>query len=279
MGRAVLLLGVLLGLQPFSTSAQPIGAEKPSGSRQATPSTAYVLEYVSNELRFHPVDDYTDQTTVGGQDMFLAGLDFDESATTLYAVDSSSGMFGTLDLQTAAFNPIGPTGALWWSGLTVDPSEGTVYAVRSAPPNELYIVDPSTGLATLVGEINGVPGFIVDIAMNCDGDLYAHDFDSDSIYLIDTTTADGTLVGPTGLDASFAQGMDFDNATNTLYAWFLGVDTFLRYGVIDTSTGELSVLFDDTGVDYEGSIASTCSAIFADGFESGDTSAWSSTIQ
>ena len=51
------------------------------------------------------------------------------------------------------------------------------------------------------------------------------------------TTGAATLVGPIGINANFAQGMDFDWATNTLYATMYVGTGVGAYVAIDTTTG------------------------------------------
>ncbi|MDH3525763.1 MAG: hypothetical protein OES32_19505 [Acidobacteriota bacterium] len=64
-----------------------------------------------------------------------------------------------------------------------------------------------------------------------------------------------------------------------LYAWAHDAATDeTAYGTIDLETGALAVLQRDDSL-HDGAIRSSCPVpIFADGFESGDTSAWSSTV-
>jgi len=80
----------------------------------------------------------------------------------------------------------------------------------------LYMVNLSTGAATLVGAITNCPGLIV-FAMNCPGDLYGIDIVSDNLVKINTSTGAGTIVGPIGFNANYAGGMAFDLPTGILY--------------------------------------------------------------
>ena len=72
-----------------------------------------------------------------------------------------------------------------------------------------------TGTASVRGTIGASAA--VDIAVDCDGSLFGHDVSLDQI--LDPAAGAPTLVGNTGIDASFPQGMDFDNSDGTLYAW------------------------------------------------------------
>jgi hypothetical protein len=85
-----------------------------------------------------------------------------------------------------------------------------------------------------------------------------------------------TLVGPTGVDSNFAQGMDFDNESGKLYAWTYQSGGANKYGTIDTSTGALTVLSSNNPIgEFEGAIKNTCSTIFSNGFELNGLDAWS----
>lgn len=147
-------------------------------------------------------------------------MDFDTTGATLYAIDNDASQLGTLDLTTAAFTPIAPitpTTGHTWTGLAIDPTDGTAYASSTdGVTSTLYTVDLSTGSATPLGPVLGSP-LLIDIAVGPNGVMYGHDIGTDSIYRIDKTTGAATLLGPTGYPANFAQGMDFDNTDGTLY--------------------------------------------------------------
>ena len=124
--------------------------------------------------------------------------------------------FGTLDPNTGAFTVIK---AEWDHGgyprdMTGDLTTGDLYAYTSL--NEIYRVDRFTGEAELVTTVSA-PGTIIAVATDDQGVMYGHDITNDQIVTIDLETGDVTEVGPTGFDASFIQGMDFDPTTGRLY--------------------------------------------------------------
>ena len=88
-----------------------------------------------------------------------------------------------------------------------------------------------------------------------------------SICSIHATTAATQLVGPTGIPANYAQGMDFDRRSGQLYAWIYdelqGNTAFSR---IDLDTGQAQVLVRVDG-EFEGVITASPPRIFRDGFE------------
>jgi hypothetical protein len=196
---------------------------------------------------------------------------------------------GTLSLATAGFVDIGPStpteaGHNIWSGLTIHPMTGVFYASAIAGavnvPYGLYTLNPATGTATLVGT-DATSMAMIDIAINCQGDMYGHDIITDSIYQIDPSDGSVTLIGATGVDSNFAQGMDFDNEAGVLYAWTYQGGGANEFGTINLGTGALTTLFDtNPSGEWEGTVQNVCPVvpIFVDGFESGDTTQWSSTV-
>ena len=183
-----------------------------------TPGTWNLLGSVP---QFHPAGDFL-------------GDDY----TKLYALDYDSNEFVSISTINGTRTVIGtavPTGN--WTGMTGAADGSTLYAASSACGTEsyLYEIDPATGTATLIGSMR--PGScMIDIAINAAGEMYGVDIVDDSLYTIDTTTGVATLVGSTGASANYAQGMDFDFATDTLY--------WAAY----TSQGELRTLDTGTGM-------------------------------
>ncbi|OAB62940.1 hypothetical protein AY599_13380 [Leptolyngbya valderiana BDU 20041] len=172
------------------------------------------------------------------------GTDF----TTQYAVASAGGAlaeseFGTIDVATGTFTSLGQltgVGVGGWTSMKYDYSTETLYAVQAeaADNNRLYTIDPGTLQATLVGTIS--PGLIIAIAIDTAGQMYAIDIVADTLLAIDKTDASSSVIGPLGLNANFAQDMDFDYVTGTLYwaAYLGGGDS--RMTTVDTTTGAVT---------------------------------------
>lgn len=149
-------------------------------------------------------------------------MDFNSAATTLYGIQASTAtaspnFFGTIDTTTGNFSPIAaltglPAGSA--GGMSVDPTTETFYVNDGAT---LYTLNTTTGALTSVGGF-GTGLLNIDIAIDRNGQMYGHDIGADNLLLIDKTTGAATVIGPTGHAANFAQGMDFDYETNTLYA-------------------------------------------------------------
>jgi hypothetical protein len=99
----------------------------------------------------------------------------------------------------------------------------------------LYTININTGAATLVGTITNAPCAMA-LAIDPAGQwLYAVDIVNDNLVKIDPATGAGTIVGPVGIDANFAQGMDFDDFTGTLY--WAAFSSFGELRILDTTTG------------------------------------------
>ncbi len=248
---------------------------------RAPTDTAYAhdIGFVSDNFVSHTLNSFPGQTVTGTNIMTLFAYDFDPTATTLYALDNDTQMLGTVSLA-GVFTPIGssiPLAGHTWSGLAIEQG-GTFYASSTDGfSSSLYTLNPGTGAATLIGTDAAVD-VMIDITINCEGVIYGHDIGSDSIFTINPATGIATLVGLTGIDSSFAQGMDFDNGDGTLYAWTYQGGGANVFGTINLATGALTALATDSPLgEFEGATQTSCDdgAIFADGFESGDTTAWS----
>lgn len=264
-------------------------AESSPDEPAAPTDLAYNKDFWSSRFGFHALNNFPGFTVVDPTvfDQVFA-TDFDPTATTLYALNSSPLQLATYDLATGAYSVIGasaPTvaGHTLWSGMAIHPVTGVMYASGIAGAVNvaygLYTINTSTGAPTLIGQDAASMGMIA-IAIDCAGQMYGHDIVTDSIYNINTATGAMTLVGPTGFNSNFAQGMDFDHDTGELYAWTYQSGGANRFGTIDTTTGALTTLSSSNPIgEFEGAIKNVCAeVIFNDGFESGDTSAWSLTF-
>ena len=163
-----------------------------------------------------------------------------------------------------------------WTGLSIGP-DGTFWVSTTT---DLYTLDPGTGVYTLVGTFGTTGGLVIDIAVNAFNQMYAHDIADDSIYSVDIVTGAATLVGPTGLDSNYAQGMDFDFSDNTLYAFTYQDGGTNVFGTVDLTTGGVTALAtsNPTG-EFEGAIQVPAGeAVFCNGpavqFEDGIPGTW-----
>lgn len=186
-----------------------------------------------------------ERTLVGGA--FLGG-DF----ATMYSLDFDSGELVRMDTADAGVEAVGVAATLNgedWSGLALDPTDGTLYAsstlMSGGLSSTLYTIDPATGAATPVGPIAG-GGRVIEIAADVGGQLYGVDIDGDVLIAVDKTSGAASAIGALGFDAEFAEGLDFDPSTDVLY--FAAVDDespFSQPGrmyTIDTATGHATLV-------------------------------------
>lgn len=188
----------------------------------------------------------TSRTLVGG-----AFLNNDFSK--FYTIDFDTGDFLYLDTSDGSETVIGNTGIGGgvdsWSGLAADPGTsilyGTTTQMSGGLSSWLYSIDATTGHATPIGPMEGVR--IIDIAIGPGGArgslarIFGVDIAGDN--LVDLGSG---VVGPLGFNAEFAEGLDFDQATGTLY--FAAVNdesVFSQPGqmyTIDTTTGHATLV-------------------------------------
>jgi hypothetical protein len=177
--------------------------------------------------------------------IFFAGDFLGDDVSQIYAIEFLGNMLVSVDPLTAAVTPIGPATPIYgedWTGLAGDSTQDILYGSSTdGSRSTLYTIDETTGVATPVGQITNAP-CIIGIAANGVGELYGLDIVTDALLRIDKTTAAGTVVGPVGFDANYAQGMDFDEATGTLYLAAYNYDP-----VSETGTGELRIANTSTG--------------------------------
>ncbi|MBX3727233.1 MAG: DUF11 domain-containing protein [Xanthomonadales bacterium] len=155
--------------------------------------------------------------------------------------------YGYIDTATGAVNQLGvltgvPASGTWTSAAW-DRTNGQVYAVLvpGGGNNQLYRIDVAAGTGTLVGSISGgglpANAIVIAIAVSPDGLMYGIEIQNDVLFAIDKTSGAAAVIGPTGVNANFAQDMDFDPSTGTLYwAGYQGGGNSQMF-TVDTTTG------------------------------------------
>lgn len=258
---------------PAATSAAPAPRRKPHPARtpraqapQAEGVAAFAIDFGTSSLvsldATHPE---TITPVAGVGDLVLTAGEFaDEDFSKLYAIDHYSWHLLTLDTRDGSTDVIGTAvleagAGIDWAGLAWDASTGTLYASAYAQgrfgiDSYLYTIDPLTATATLVGRIGGIGDpangtLVVDIAVDAEGRMYGVDLVADDFVAIDKATGDAAVVASLGFDANFAQGLDFDDYSGTLYyaAFNNSVGEAQMYA-IEPSTGALT-LVDAIGAD------------------------------
>lgn len=171
------------------------------------------------------------------------------SAYGFYAGDFADGKYYVADyygtelyianFTTNTFTSVAPiTGIVSGQGITGmtyhAPSGKMYFSTTDMSTSSLYTLNLTTGVLTLIGQITNAPG-IIDIAINTAGKLYGVDIINDNFIEINTASGAGTIIGSTGFNANYAQGMDFDDATGKLYWAAYGSGTSFRE--INIATG------------------------------------------
>ena len=216
-----------------------------SGLAQADVGDVYMYDNRGTSEFFRiSLSDPTNRVFINNAQTYQTfAMDFDETASTLYAQNVQTGQLGIIGLNDGAFSPIAPITGLVAAdaitGITIAPN-GSAYLSSGT---NLYSLNLGTGACTLIGGMTGAT-LVIDIAADAAGRLYGHDIGLDALLSIDPTTGAATVIGTHGLAANFAQGMDFDWSTNTLYATIYtggGTGQFVSW---DTTTGAVTTIVD-----------------------------------
>lgn len=188
------------------------------------PTTFYAGAFIRNDLKNH---------------YMLAAAGGSEPLNAFGRVSTTTGVF-TLEGQVT-----GAPAVSIWTSMSWDHTTGTLYAMGNE--DELYAIDPDSLEAKLVGTISGPDlnpdgPVVVAIAVSPDGLMYALELRDDVLLAVDKTTADAEVLGSVGVDANFAQDMDFDQTTGTLYwAAYLDSNDGEMY-TLDLKTGESELI-------------------------------------
>ena len=213
-----------------------------------------------NEAFVSSTDDFvTDYLPLDPTSANVYGLDWDTAGTTLWGVDDATLEVVTIDPALGSLTGTGVfiagTGLTGLTGLTADPDGVTWWlSDYNGADSTLFRGDIATGVFTFVGTI-ATANIIIDIAMDSNGDLYGHSISDDSLYSVDKTTGAGTVIGPTGFAANFAQGMDFEPATDILYATIYTGGGTGSLCTIDLTTGVATQIVDTFPLNAEMEIA------------------------
>ena len=172
--------------------------------------------------------------------------DFDD-AGTFAAIDNDNGNLVLVDTANGTGTVVGAlTGQAGhtWTGLTWDTQDQAWYASSTdGATAAFYLVDPAGPTATLLATSTTVP-LIIDISASPTGDIYGHDISTDAIHFLDKNNGwVDTQIGPTGFDANFAQGMDFDPESGLLYlAAYNNATSAGELRLVDLATGGTTLI-------------------------------------
>jgi len=173
-------------------------------------------------------------TTYGGA---FKGTDYSQQ----YVIGNNAQQLWTVNTTTGAATLIGPCvpspSYQMWTGMSWDTTTDTMYAsATDGSQSTLYTLNLETGAATKVANIANAP-LNIDIAIDSAGQMYGHDIGVDKLLRIDKYTGATTFIGPTGFNANWAQGMDFDDSTGALYLAAYGDAAGAELRIADTNTG------------------------------------------
>ena len=230
----------------------------------ASASVVYGLNLRGDNMWFQSTtDDFVgDFTNVGAALWDSFAIDMDVTATTMYAVLTSDDIvtneYGTVDITTGEFTSLGNLTGVGIgdnvTGMSVDPISGNWYlTVCAKGASILYEGDITTGTFAQVGALGD--DINIDLAIDAQGNAYGHDIITDQLLSIDLGTGLASVIGSTGFDANFAQGMDFDYSTGMLYATLYTGGGTGQFGFFDLSTGALIPLEDTVSLNAEMEIA------------------------
>lgn len=265
----------------ISAEAEPAGWSEQCGfvaptaaavSPSAVTDTGFTIDVrgdgrPANTLYSFTLNNFPAQAPRGATNPSVFGMDFTPDGGTLYGVTGSTAAsnpstLGTINQSTGAFTAIAALGGVpatqSASGLTIHPVTGEAYlSTFGDAASRLYSLNLATGAATLIGSMSA--NIFIDIAMNCDGQLYAHSITDDALYAVNPATGASSLIGLHGLPANFAQGMDFDNDTGELYAFIYTGGGTNRFGTFNLATGAFTTLVQDNPLgEFEGAIPTQC---------------------
>jgi hypothetical protein len=180
---------------------------------------------------------------------------------------NNNGTLYRLDVETGDSEELGSVGITTdWCGMTTDPNSGTIYAVNcSSGGSTLYELDPDAVEVEEIGEL-GV-GFMIDIAIDGEGQMYGYGISNDLFYEINKETGETTEVGPIGFDANFGQGLTWDTKNQVMLMTAFNNASFQpEFRSVDRQTGStelIGVLGADTpsGTDQLGWVGTSIDAI------------------
>jgi hypothetical protein len=138
-----------------------------------------------------------------------------------YGVEWGNGNLYIIDTITGNRQLVAP-GETYLDGLTYDFTTGTLYGVTD---ESLYQIDINTAAATYIGTNPGK--VFLTLACSPAGQLYSVDANSDNFGIFNKYTGIWTPIGYVGFDATYAQDMEFDFATNTCYYGSFYATSFL----------------------------------------------------
>jgi hypothetical protein len=184
--------------------------------------------------------------------LLFTGAAFADSVYVISAGITGNGVFGTVDLTTGAYNPMGPTEPDGYFGMAAGPNSA-LYSLNYL--GQLDRIDPASGAFSRIGATGLQPCLVPSPACGptsvfslggIDGKLFATDF-SNSVYSVNSASGAATLLAKnSGLPpAPFVPGSQNPDGTFNLAdqaIWSAGGKLFATYDAFvenfETSTVE-----------------------------------------
>lgn len=137
----------------------------------------------------------------------------------LYKIDTATGQSFRVGVPNSS--------SIYLTGMCYDPTTDKIFAIGSNATyfNYLYEINRKNSILTNIAPITGTEvntNYIIGLAVDNSGQLFGHKIEmtsgiSSDIVKIDKTTGAGTIVGPTGFHANYAQDIAIDPLTNECY--------------------------------------------------------------
>jgi outer membrane protein assembly factor BamB len=163
------------------------------------------------------------------------------SADSVYVLNGN-GQFGTVDLGTGAFQPIGPAAPEPGTGLTPGPN-GSLLTLDIA--GHLNAINPTTGITSVIGPTGladcSTPASpcgptSANVIAGLGGNLYATDY-ANNLYTVNPSTGRVTLIGSTGMPAvPFVPFSENPDGTLNIFGEALFSANGTLYATFDTGT-------------------------------------------
>lgn len=135
------------------------------------------------------------------------------------ATTSTGGGWYTINPVTGAMTKLADLGRSF-TGITYDLTANIMYGVDYNTVtgfNDLFSIVPATGVATLIGSF-AYGDLLINLATDGTGDLYSIGIGTDHLYSINPIGPVLTDIGACGMNMNYAQDMEYDQSSNTLYA-------------------------------------------------------------
>lgn len=152
---------------------------------------------------------------VNTQSVWMIGGDFVDDTWYAVAYHPSNAALFIVDPANGDMEFLGAMGESI-TGLAYNVTNNIMYASGVVDDKSyLFTVDINTGEISNIGLI--IPGLIIGIAADNDGNLFGINLSDNSLYAINPSTGEGTLIGDLGVAINFAQDIAYDRNNEVLY--------------------------------------------------------------